>query len=67
MVNHVITTLNENFVESASRNFSLSYLSWSDFDIKMVPLVGDLQYLWPRKSVDAESVSVDQKSTSTDS
>lgn len=34
------------------------YLPWSDFDIEVVPLVGNFQNLWPGKSIYSESVSI---------
>lgn len=40
-----------------------SHLSRSDLDVEIVPLVRYLQDLWPRESVDPQSVSVDEKAT----
>lgn len=42
---------------------SVSHLSRSDLDVEVVPLVGDLEDLWPREPVDPEPVSVDQQAT----
>lgn len=44
-----------------------SYLPWSDFDVEVVPLVGNFQHLWPGKSVYSEPVSVYQETARTDS
>jgi len=45
----------------------LYYLARSDFDVEVVSLVGDLQYLAPCESVDSQSVSVDQQAAGTHS
>lgn len=42
---------------------AVSHLSGSDLDVEVVPLVGDLEDLWPREPVDPEPVSVDQQTT----
>lgn len=39
----------------------MSHLSRPDLDVEVVPLVGDLEDLWPGEPVDPESVSVDQQ------
>lgn len=41
----------------------VSHLSRSDLDVEVVPLVGDLEDLWPGEPVDPEPVSVDQQAT----
>lgn len=38
-----------------------SHLSWSDFNVKVVPFVRNLDNLWPGESIDPQSVSVHQK------
>lgn len=39
----------------------LSHLSRPDLDVEVVPLVGDLEDLWPGEPVDPQPVSVDQQ------
>ena len=43
------------------------YLSRPDFNVKVVPLVGDLEDFGPGKSVDPQPVSVDEEATRTNS
>lgn len=43
-----------------------AYLSWSDLDVEVAPLVGDLEYLRPCEAVDSQAVSVDEQTVCTD-
>lgn len=38
-----------------------SYLSWSDLDVEVAPLVGDLEYFGPGEAVDPQAVPVDEQ------
>lgn len=42
------------------------YLSWSDLDVKVAPLVGDLEYFGPCEAVDPQPVPVDEQTVCTD-
>lgn len=61
-------------VPTAVRNSSVGvrteaaspYLSWSDLDVEVAPLVGDLEYFRPCKAVDPQAVSVDEQTVCTD-
>lgn len=44
-----------------------SHLSRPHFDVEVVPLVGDLEYLWPGEAVDAQFISVDEEAAGTNS
>lgn len=44
-----------------------SHLAGSDFDVEVVPLVGDLEDFGPSESVDPQPVSVDEQAAGTDS
>ena len=43
----------------------LNYLAWSDLYVKVAPLVGDLEDLWPGESIDTEPVPVYQQAVGT--
>lgn len=43
------------------------HLAGPDFDVEVVPLVGDLEDFWPGKPVDPQPVSVDEEATCTNS
>lgn len=42
-----------------------SHLSWTDLDVEVIALVGDLEDFGPGEAVDAESVSIDEESRRT--
>lgn len=44
-----------------------SHLAGPDFDVKVVPLVGDLEDFGPSEPVDPQPVSVDEQATCTNS
>lgn len=44
-----------------------SHLAGPDFDVEVVPLVGDLEDFGPSESVDPQPVSVDEQATCTNS
>lgn len=43
----------------------LTYLPWSDFDVKVVTFVRDFQYLWPSKAIDTQPVAIHKQSGGT--
>lgn len=48
-------------------NSYYSHLAGSDFDVEIVPLVGDLEDFGPSKPVDPQPVSVNEEATCTNS
>lgn len=42
------------------------YLSWSDLNVEVAPLVGDLEYFGPSEAVDPQAVPVDEQTVCTD-
>lgn len=48
-------------------NCHCAHLAGTDFDVEVVPLVGDLEDFGPSEPVDPQSVSVDEQATCTNS
>lgn len=42
------------------------YLSWSNLDVEVAPLVGDLEYFGPCEAVYPQAVPVDEQAVCTD-
>lgn len=52
--------------DPAYKSWTFSHLTRTNFDVEVVPLVGYLEDLRPRESVDPQPVSVDEQATCTD-